>query len=95
MANGLQQQALESVASEGGAAKPVAVSLEVQLGGESWFRTAAPAPGEAAPRLRVRKLPGAHGAIELTVRDSQVGCPTLSALWDPPKFAVHPCAMSQ
>ena len=95
MANGLQQQALESVASEGGAAKPVAVSLEVQLGGESSFRTAAPAPGEAAPRLRVRKLPGADGAIELTLRDSQVGCPTLSALWDPAKFAVHPCAMSQ
>ncbi|KAK9906869.1 hypothetical protein WJX75_009407 [Coccomyxa subellipsoidea] len=97
MANGLQQQALESVASEGGAAKPVAVSLEVQLGGESSFRTAAPAPGEAAPRLRVRKLPGADGAIELTVRDSQVASrgAALSAAWAWPVPLAQPAKLQR
>ncbi len=74
MAHGLQQQALDRLASAEDASKLAAVSLEVQLSGGSWFRTAAPAPGEATPQLRVRRSAGAADAIELSVQDAQVGC---------------------
>ena len=75
MAHGLQQEALKHAQSVDHAASSlVPVSVELQLSGASWFRTAAPAPGAAAPRLRVRRIAGSSGTIELSARDLQVGC---------------------
>lgn len=74
MAHGLQQEALKHAASADGASAVAPVSVEVQLSGASWFQAAAPAPGPAAPRLRVQRVAGSSGIIELSARDLQVGC---------------------
>lgn len=74
MAHGLQQEALKHAASANDASSLAPVSVEVQLSGASWFRAAPPAPGVAATRLRVQRVAGSSGTIELSVRDLQVGC---------------------
>ncbi len=79
MAHGLQRKAGEWTGSKpiGAAPQQALISLELQLGEASWLRTAAPAPGEPAHRLKVRKADGRPGTIHLAVREPQV---TVTAL---------------
>ncbi|BDA46317.1 hypothetical protein COCOBI_08-4090 [Coccomyxa sp. Obi] len=97
MAHGLQQEALKHAASADVASSLAPVSVEVQLSGVSWLRAAAPAPGAAAPRLRVRKVAGSSGTIELSTRDLQVasGGGAVSAAWAWPMPAVQPAKLQQ
>jgi hypothetical protein len=74
MAHGLQGKAEGWRESQTVRASPqqALVSLELQLGEWSWLRSAAVAAGQPAPRLKVRKVAGRPGTVELTVRESQV-----------------------
>lgn len=82
MAHGLQQEGLERHAAAAGTSGLPRVSLDVQLSEEAFFKGAAPAPGEPAPRLRVRRVTGTPDTIELTVQDLQVMADPVPEEWE-------------
>lgn len=71
-ASGIWQRARAWQAGDHPPAVAALVSLELDMGGATGARliTAPPAPGEPAPRLKVRR-PSDH-TVELVVRDLQV-----------------------
>lgn len=74
MANGLQESAQQWTKEKpmGVLLQQSIVSLDLELGEAAWLRTAPPAPGDVAPRLKATKMKSRPGTVQLAVRESQV-----------------------